>query len=175
MHRIRIRWVTVIAALCVIALLGLNWRHIMIAYHRHGFISARARLWELKRNAKGLAHKEGELLEEYDRHRHALVELGYLRREEFPLKHISVPSEAAQQLWNALEAAIWKNGPIEDGYDRVARDMEMQGYNPGIPDRLVIWDRPTMFAEYKSIIELHDRSPGTGYGVPGPHDQGGRE
>ena len=116
-------------------------RPVCIAFHQRRMHSALARVHKLP----FWDRRQGDYIEKYEHNRDKLVELGYLVRREFPLRHIRVPSEESRRFWQLLLEAF-PDCP----------HTTMEGYEVGTPDAIIVWDRPSRIPAWEKFILEHD-------------------
>jgi hypothetical protein len=139
--------VTLIAIVSLILLIVSStfWkRTVLIKYHKLLMMYS----WEKIFTVSAYDDSQDDYTVAYEKHRDALVRLGYFERREFPFIHITCPSLQSRRLWEEL-------GKIFSDYPHVS----MQGYEPETPDMIVVWDRPQGLSEWETIIAAHDAPP----------------
>jgi len=92
--------------------------------------------------------KKSECLKTAERHRAALVRLGYLERRKFHLSSVQVPSEEADRL--RRELVLVSSEPL---------CVEMHGHGEGTEDMVVVYDRPDAMARWEAVIARYDTRP----------------
>jgi len=132
------RSVFTIAAICLIVLAALAVRPIKIFYHD----SAMRRAWAGTFQHGGTNSQD---LVTFERHRDALVNLGYLARQTFPLDQIKPRSPEHRALYDALN----DNAAKAIGY------FSMQGFESSTPLVVIVWATPAHMPEWEGIIQSH--------------------
>jgi len=87
----------------------------------------------------------GGYFQRYEESREKLVDLGYLARKEFRLKHILVPSEESHKFWSL-------SLKVSPG----SAHITMSGDEPETPDALIVWDRPDRMTEWERFVSKYD-------------------
>ena len=117
-------------------------KSIVITYHKlriHALLNSKPTYSP----ATGLSFYDHKWCIAFDGHRDKLVELGYLERKEFHLKHISCPSIELRRLIEEFTSAFPNNPYTMD-------------YGPDIPPIITVWVQPENFPEWERIISAHD-------------------
>jgi len=83
----------------------------------------------------------------FERHRDALVGLGYLSRQMFPIEQIKPQSPEHRALYNALT----EHGSKANGY------FSMQGFESSTPLIVIVWAAPAQMPSWEAIIKAHDQ------------------
>jgi hypothetical protein len=111
-----------------------------IQYHRNLMMSD----WNMVIKLGGSDPRQSDYVKSYDKHKNALVQLGYFAKMEFPLRNIRIPSLEFRRLWEELQARYFQYPHVEGG--------PYESKNPMI----VVWDRPYNRSKWEKIIAAHD-------------------
>ncbi len=115
---------------------------IAITYHQRRM----ERAWRELNATRPGDPKQPRLIEAFEHHEAALVELGFFERKEFLLRHISVPSLQSRRLWEELAGAFPEYA-----------NVTMEGYGTHEPDVIIVCDRPENLTRWEEIIRAHDQ------------------
>lgn len=147
-----ITFIAIVSLLLLIAS-SIFWKRIvLIKYHKLLMMYS----WDKIFTVSAYDDSQDDYSVAYEKHRDALVRLGYFERREFPFAHITCPSLQSRRLWEELEK-MFPNHP----------HVSMRGYEPETPDMITVWDRPQRLSEWESIIAAHDASPSNIVGIKG--------
>jgi hypothetical protein len=128
----------------IVAFIAFYGKPLAISYHKYR-INALFNQEPTPDPDSGLAYFGEKWINAFDKHRDKLIELGYLKTKDFPLKYVFVPSIQSRRLWEELMAAFPDN-----------RFTAMKGYEPNIPDLITVIDKPSRLPEWERIISAHD-------------------
>jgi hypothetical protein len=129
-----------IAAICLIILAALAVRPIKIFYHD----SAMRRAWTKTFQDGGT---NSHHIPVFERHRDALVALGYMVKQTFPVEQIKPRSLEHRALYDALN----ENATKAAGY------FSMQGFEATTPLVVIVWAPPTQMPEWEALIKAHQQ------------------
>jgi hypothetical protein len=135
--------ITFIALVSLLLLIASSifWKRIvLIKYHKLLMMSSYNKI--VKVNAY-----QAEYSVAYEKHRDALVRLGYFKRRKFPITHITSPSLQSRRLMEELYK-MFPNYPHQ----------EMRGVEPETPFVITVWDQTQRLSEWESIIAAHDEA-----------------
>jgi hypothetical protein len=122
-----------LVVLCVAGYYG--WRFVSIGYHRYELRAAYAQISRVE-SARN----------DYEKHRTALISLGYFVKRQFYLKRLTTRSPEFRQLLNDLQLRY----PTRIG------KVEAHGYIYGEPTFLVVWMHPDQAKEIGDYIWQQD-------------------
>jgi len=172
-NQVNLRIIIIFVILIFAVLLLVSYKVIPVEYHK----------WKLNSLADqyvspfmiddfyyyGYDEKQKEWLEEVDKHRNALVELGYFERREFSMEHIPYPSVEIHVLSDELLRAFPDNwcysAFLSDiNYPDVNTDDILKWwYSRNVSDInfpvITIYDTPAHLAKWQEIISAHDSLP----------------
>jgi hypothetical protein len=90
----------------------------------------------------------------YNRHRAALVSLGYLEKRSIPLTNMLLDSSVEQ--YNAFRTRMLEQFPEQEFSDYSF--MEYKGYNSNDPQVVTVFARPDLMQVCADAIQKYDRS-----------------
>ena len=129
-----------IVAICLIVVAVAAIRPLKILYHD----SAMRRAWT-KTLQPGATNRQD--LPVFERHRDALVALGYMVKQSFSLDQIKPRSPEHRALYDALNETAAR----APGY------FSMQGFESSTPLVVIVWATPAHMPEWEAVIKAHQQ------------------
>jgi len=127
-----------VTSLAVCILLVVFWKCLVIRYHHAMMVSAWHGIFET-----GPSQDQDPYIRRFDRHKRALVDLGYLEHRRIGLRHVEVSSEARKRLFFSLGLRT----RIDDSYFEIGED------------EVELWATPKKMRELAQIIAVYDAVP----------------
>ena len=135
-----------VVVFCGVALLP----PVRIAVHKNRMIGCRHTIVSLgSEDDRFLA-----FVPKYNRHRDALVSLGFLEKRSFPLANMSLDSSVEQ--YNAFRARMLQRFPEQAFSDYSF--VQYKGHNPKAPQVVTVFTTPDLMQAWADAVQEYDRS-----------------
>jgi hypothetical protein len=129
-----------IVAISLIVVAALAVRPIKVLYHD----SAMRRAWTRNFQNGGTNTQD---ITVFERHRDALVALGYMVRQTFSVSQIKPRSPEHKALFEALS----------NNASKAVGSFSMQGFESSTPLVVIVWATPAHMPEWEAIINAHQQ------------------
>ena len=146
----RSKVLVVVGALIVVFCAIIFSPPVRIAIHKNRMLASRREIVSLgSEDDRFLA-----VLPKYNRHRDALVSLGFLDQRSFPLANMSLDSSVEE--YNAFRARMLQQFPVQDFSDYSF--VEYKGHNPKSPQIVTVFAIPDLMQTWAEVIQEYDKS-----------------